>query len=187
LTLPRNWEISPIWNRETRIEGGYTSGCFILSSDIIREESVLEQCIGYSEESVWEQCIGYSEVKKNVLDRKYPHCCFNQSCNRELRFQEVLNAIGNNQIRFNFYSEILEYLQKHYSFNHMTLSKWSMIFAEYEFYKHIKKVWKSPHARLLCCNCNSLMLSKKLSFEQILNNNKIYEEMEKKWEELSST
>lgn len=63
---------------------------------------------------------------KSILDTKYPHKCF--KCGEELQFRELLDR---NAIIYHS----------------------NTMFYEYEKYKHLKKLWKSPYVKLYCCSC----------------------------------
>ena len=73
--------------------------------------------------------------KRDPLDVKYPHECYDSNCNYKLTFKELLGRNASIKIDgcvLNFYN--------------------------YKDYKHLKKLWKSKYVQFLCCQCYDNMI-----------------------------
>jgi len=74
------------------------------------------------------------EIRKDPLDVKYPHMCFNPNCKRKLNFKELWEANA---------KEIFVNNKVHHG-----RRKW-----DFECYLRMKKLWRSQVIQFYCCDC----------------------------------
>lgn len=98
----------------------------------------------------WNHAINIKR-KQNLMDRKYPHACFNSNnkenpCKNRIQYQY---AFGEACEKYNIWRSVIV----------QTFSKTTMISAfkeaqkSYAFEKQFRVWWKSPIVQFLCCNC----------------------------------
>lgn len=100
-------------------------------------------------------CNPLDKSKRDPLDVRYPHRCFNSNCRMPLTFRELLNR-----------NALISSPDRKSILCSDGIYRYDVIFYAYEKYKHLKKLWKCKYVKFLCCQCydsrNELKLKQNL-------------------------
>ncbi len=88
-------------------------------------------------------------LNPHILDKKYPHSCYNPDCKKSLYFEELYNT----NMRIVKDTDTIGYG------NFVRYMDFDM-----PLYRRLKKLWRSPIIEFYCCDC--------YNFKELIEKNK---------------
>lgn len=87
-----------------------------------------------------------SKTKQNLMDRKYPHVCFECKCKNPIQYK---HAFGEACKKYNILDRrAFEYIKPVHQ-----IILWKSAKETYVFEKQFRKWWRSKYVKFMCCSC----------------------------------